>query len=72
MQDVEDGYAQLANVPVPKGAVLPDFGGQGWIKPFKYKSENFVDLYSVALLEERLGLIGVGVAVFFVAFLCLY
>lgn len=69
MQDVEDGYAQLANVSIPNGAVLPDFDGRRWIKPFKYKSENFVDLYSVALQEERkLGLIGVGVAVFLIAF----
>jgi len=69
MQDVEDGYAQLATVPIPKSDVLPDFDGKRWIKPFNWKSENFVDLYSVALQEERkLGLIGIGIAVFLIAF----
>jgi hypothetical protein len=69
MQDVEDGYAQLATVSIPKDDVLPDFDGKRWIKPFNWKSENFVDLYSVALQEERkLGLIGIGIAVFLIAF----
>ncbi|MGB9714002.1 MAG: hypothetical protein ACPLZC_03365 [Candidatus Bathyarchaeales archaeon] len=69
MQDVENGYAQLADVSIPKSDVLPDFDGRRWIKPFTYTSENFVDLYSVALQEERkLGLIGIGVAIFFIAF----
>jgi|GEM_PF-6177418 hypothetical protein len=53
MQDVEGGYAQLANVSIPNNTVLPDFDGRRWIKPFAYTSENFLDLYSVALQEER-------------------
>ncbi|MGQ9641872.1 MAG: hypothetical protein ACUVUF_07090 [Candidatus Bathycorpusculaceae bacterium] len=70
IQNVEDGYAQLATVSIPKEDKFPDFDGKRWIKPFNWKLENFVNLYSVALQEERkLGWIGIGITIFLIAFL---
>jgi hypothetical protein len=70
MQNVEDGYAQLATISIPKENDLPNFDGRRWVKPFDWKMENFVDLHSVSLQEERkLGLIGAGIIIFLIAFL---
>jgi hypothetical protein len=45
MQSVEDGYTQLAAMPLPEKNELPEFDGKRWIKPFDRKTENFVTLH---------------------------
>ncbi len=70
MQPVEDGYSQLAELPVPKGGDLADSEGKRWTKPTGWKTGKFSGLNSVTLKEEsRLTWVGVGLAVFLIAFL---
>jgi len=70
MQPVEDGYSQLAELPVPKEGDLADSEGKRWTKPTSWKTGKFSGLNSVTLKEEsRLTWVGVGLAVFLIAFL---
>jgi len=70
MQTAEDGYSQFAGIPVPNESELPEFEGKRWVKPFDWKTKKLVDLYNVALQEERkLHWVGIGVIIFLLGFL---
>jgi len=68
LQAVEDEYQRLVKIP-PHKRDLPNFEGKRWVKP-AWKTEKLLNLYSVALREERkLELIGLGFVIFLIAFL---
>jgi len=53
IQTVEDGYSQLAEIPLPKEDEIPAIQGKKLVKPFGWQTEKMKKLYSVTVREGR-------------------
>ena len=53
IQTVEDGYSELAEIPLPKEDEIPAIQGKKLVKPFEWETEKMKKLYSVTLREGR-------------------
>ncbi len=53
IQTVEDGYSQLAEIPLPKEDEIPAIQGKKLVKPLGWQTEKMKRLYSVTVREGR-------------------